>query len=157
MKKKFIGVMMAGCLISLSSISAMAAEQRYMVDFCDEVKNSYTSEELDTILEKINVDNAIKIVFNDEVLAKYTSEEIAEIEKDVRRDVNDYLKEKSSVKYVVKAEHDCYPTGPYADVYGGKNYIYDSQGKLIMYLQVGVCKYPPSRGCARLVYKYTYL
>lgn len=157
MKKKFIGLIMAGCLISLSSINVMAVETEYMVDFCDEVKDSYTSKGLNTILEESNTDNKIKVVFSDEVLEKYTLEQITEIEEDVRGDVNSYLKEKSSVQYIVKAEHDCHPTGPYADTYGGKNYIYDSQGKLIMYMQLGVCKYPPARGCARLVYKYTYL
>lgn len=140
-----------------SSLSVVAAEQGYIVDFCDEVENSYTSEELEAISEEINKDNAVTIVFNDEVLSKYSSEEIAEIEKNINQEVINYFKEKSSVRYDVRAEHDCYPTGPYADVYGGKNYIYDSQGNLIMYMQVGVCKYPPARGCARLVYKYTYV
>lgn len=157
MKKKFISVILLGCLISLFPIETMAKEQRYRVDFCEEVKDCYSPDEQDAILEEINADNAITIVFNDKVLEEYTSEELSDIQRDVCKDVDEYLKEKSSVKYVVKAEHDCHPTGPYADVYGGKNYIYDSQGKLIMYMQLGVCKYPPSRGCARLVYKYTYL
>lgn len=157
MKKKFLGIILSGCLMLLPSLSIMAAEQEYIIDFCDEVKNSYTSEELAAISEEINKDNAIAFAFNDEVLSKYTPEEIAEIEKNVRQDVNDYLKEESYVKYIVKAEHDCYPTGPYADIYGGKNSIYNSQGNLIMYLQLGVCKYPSSCGCTRLVYKYTYV
>lgn len=157
MKKKFISVILAGCLISLFPINAMAKEQRYRVEFCDEVKTCYSLDEQDAILEEINADNAITVVFNDKVLEEYTSEELSEIRADVCQDVNDYLKERSSVKYVVKAEHDCYPTGPYADVYGGKNYIYDSQGNLIMYMQLGVCKYPPKRVCSRLVYKYTYV
>lgn len=157
MKKKFLGIIMLGCLMSLPPLSVMAAEQEYIVDFSDEIQSSYTSGELAAISEEVNEDNDITVIFNDEVLSKYTPEEIAEIENNVRQDVNDYLKEKSSVKYVVKAEHDCYPTGPYADIYGGNNYVYDSQGNLIMYFQLGVCKYPPKRGCARLVYKYTYV
>lgn len=157
MKKKFISVILAGCLVSLCPINTTAKEQQYRVDFCDEVKNYYSSDKQEAILEEINADNAITVVFNDKVLEEYTTEELSEIREDIHQHVNDYLKEKSSIKYVVKAEHDCHPTGPYADVYGGKNYIYDSQGKLVMYLQLGVCKYPPARGCARLVYKYTYL
>lgn len=157
MKKKFISVILAGCLVSLFPINAMAKEQRYRVDFCDDVKTCYSLDEQDAILEEINADNAITVVFNDNVLEEYTPEELSEIREDVCQDVADYLKERSPVKYVVKAEHDCHPTGPYADIYGGKNYIYDSQGKLIMYMQLGVCKYPPARGCSRLVYKYTYL
>lgn len=152
-----MGIILAGCFMLPYSINAMAAEQEYIVDFSDEVENSFTSEELSAITEEINEDNAIMVVFNDEVLSEYTSEEISEIEKTVRQDVNSILKERSYIQYSVKAEHDCYPTGPYADVYGGKNYIYDSQGNLIMYMQLGVCKYPPKRGCARLVYKYTYV
>ena len=157
MKKKFLSFILVGCFMLLSSVSVMAAEQEYIVDFCDEVENSHTPEELEDISREINEDNAITVVFNDEVLSKYTPEEITEIEKNVHQDVIDYLKERSTVRYDVRAEHDCYPTGPYADVYGGKNYIYDSQGNLIMYMQLGVCKYPPARGCARLVYKYTYV
>lgn len=118
MKKKFLGIIMLGCLMSLPPLSVMAAEQEYIVDFSDEIQSSYTSGELAAISEEVNEDNDITVIFNDEVLSKYTPEEIAEIENNVRQDVNDYLKEKSSVKYVVKAEHDCYPTGPYADIYG---------------------------------------
>ena len=116
MKKKFISVILAGCLVSLFPINAMAKEQRYRVEFCDEVKTCYSLDEQDAILEEINADNAITVVFNDKVLEEYTSEELSEIRADVCQDVNDYLKERSSVKYVVKAEHDCYPTGPYADI-----------------------------------------
>ncbi len=157
MKKKFLGIILSGCIMLQPSLSIVAAEQEYIVDFCDEVKNSYTSEELAAISEEINEDNAIVFAFNDEVLSKYTPEEIAEIEKNVRQDVNDYLKEESYVKYIVKAEHDCYPTGSYADIYGGKNYVYDTKENLIIYFELGVCKYPPVRGCARSVYKYTYV
>ena len=157
MRKKVLGIILSGCFMSLCSLNVMAAEQGYIVDFCDEAENSFTSEELSAMIEEINEDNAITVVFNDEVLSEYTYEEISEIEKTVQQDVNRILKERAYVQYSVKAEHDCYPTGPYADVYGGKNYIYDSQGNLVMYMQLGVCKYPPKRGCSRLVYKYTYV
>ena len=71
MKKKFLSFIFAGCFMLLSSVSVMAAEQEYIVDFCDEVENSHTPEELEDISREINEDNAITVVFNDEVLSKY--------------------------------------------------------------------------------------
>lgn len=143
--------------MTLSSLSVMAADQNYIVDFSSGVENDFTSEELKAISEEVNEDNTITVIFNEEVLSEYAAEEIAEIEEHVCQDINKHYKEKAYVEYRVKAEHDCSPVGPYADTYGGINYIYNSQGKLIAYMQMGVCKYPPARGCARLVYKYTYL
>ena len=48
---------MAGCLMTLSSLSVMAADQNYIVDFSSEVENDFTSEELKAISEEVNEDN----------------------------------------------------------------------------------------------------